>query len=74
VIGRFQIVSFFEIGVLNKVAAHFRHEEQHKAEYKQENNNSDEVMDGVVRMERNTIERYSICILVLLDLDTIGIV
>src|SRR5690606_2158502 len=61
-------------GVLKEVAAHLGNEEDHEAEHEQEHHDADQVVHGVVRVERNTVQRNAIRTLVLLDLDAVRVV
>src|SRR5690606_31369882 len=74
VLGGLQRVGFFEVGLLQEVAAHFREEEHHGAEHEQEHHHTHDVLDGVVRVERDAVQRNAVFVLVLLDLDAVGVV
>src|SRR5690606_33899953 len=69
-----QRVGDFEVRLLQEVTAHFREEEHHGAEHEQEDHHADNVLDGVVGMERDAVERDAVFIFQLLDLDTVGVV
>ena len=49
-------------------------EEQDDCEQHQKRAHADDVLDGVVRVKRNAIERLAIGIHVLFDLDAVGII
>ncbi len=60
VLGRLQRVGGIEVGVLEEVAAHLRREEDDRREHDQEDDDADDVLDRVVRMERNAVERLAV--------------
>src|SRR5690606_19565086 len=69
-----QGVGDFEVRLLQEVATHLREEEHHSAEDEQEYGNADNVLHCVVRVEGNAIQRYTVLVLQLLDLDPVGVV
>src|SRR5690606_3961651 len=69
-----QRVGDFEVRLLQEVTAHFREEEHHGAEHEQEDHHADDILDGVVGVERDTVERDAVFIFQLLDFDAVGVV
>src|SRR5690606_26198712 len=69
VIWSLERVRRLEVGLLQEVTAHFREEEHDGAEDEQEHYYANDVLDGVVRVERNAIQRHARFILVLLDIN-----
>src|SRR5690606_29070764 len=67
-------VGRFEVRLLEEVTAHLREEEHHEAEHEQEDHDTDDIFHGVVRVERNAIQRNAVLVLVLLDLDAVRVV
>src|SRR5690606_10199763 len=75
VLGRLQVVGRLEVRVLNEVTTHFGHKEHNETEREQEDNNTYKVTyRQVIREERHTIEGNTVLVLVLLDLNAIGVV
>ena len=71
---RLQRIRRNEIIRLNEVAADFGDEKDNDGEYRQKKHDADEVLDRVVGMERDAVERQTVGILLVLDLDAIRIV
>src|SRR5690606_1630853 len=69
VIWSLERVRRLEVGLLQEVTAHFREEEHDGAEDEEEHYYANDVLDGVVRVERNAIQRHARFILVLLDIN-----
>ncbi len=60
-------IGHFEVRLLQEVTAHLREEEHDSAEDEQEHHHTNDVFHGVVRVERNTVERHTGLVLGLLD-------
>ena len=61
--------------MFKEIPAHLRREENDDSEYRQEDRDTEHVLDGVIRMKRNAVERNAgLGILFLLDLDSVRIV
>ncbi len=73
-LGCLQRVGRFEVRLLQEVTATFRDKEDHDREEHQEHHHANNIFHGVVGVERNTIERNAIFVLVLLDLYAVGVV
>ena len=73
-LGRLQVVRLLEVRWLEEEAAHLREEEHDGAEDEQEHRNGLQVVHGVVRVERYAVQRDAVFILVLLDVDAVGVV
>ena len=73
-LGCLEAVCLFEISILKKEPGHFGGKKDHCAKEKEEYGDTLYVMHRVVRVESNTIQRHPIRILILLDLDPVGIV
>src|SRR5450830_927561 len=67
-------VGLFEVRFLQEITTHLREKEHDRAEHEQEHDDTDNVFHGVVRVERNAIQRDAVLVLVLLDVHTIGVV
>ena len=70
----FQPIGFLKIRILEEKAAHFRGEKQNAAEEEQEYGDALYVMDRVIGVELDTIQRHTVWPLVLLDLNAIWVV
>src|SRR5574343_49205 len=71
---RLQRICRVEIRGFEEITATFRRPEHHRGENHQENDDADDILDRVVRVERDTITRDTVFILVSLDLHTIRVV
>ena len=67
-------VGMLEIRLLDEVTAHLGHEEDDEAEHEQEHHHRHQVVDRVIGMKRDTVQRHSVGTLVFLDLDAVGVV
>ena len=67
-------VGHFEVRLFEEDAAEGRHEEHDDAEQRQEHTNTHHVLDRVVRVERDAVDRLAVGALVRLDLDAVGVV
>src|SRR5471032_3384856 len=65
---RLQRVRRHEVIGFEEIAAHFRREENDRGEDEQEYAHAHEVVDGVVRVERDAVERNALFVLLRLDL------
>jgi len=70
----FQWVSWLEVWTLQEVTTTGWEEENHPKENDQEDDDTDQIMHGVVRMERNTIEWHTIFVFLLLNIHAIWVV
>ena len=71
---RLQGVGLLEIGELEEITAHLRHEENNAAEHEQEHAYGLQVMHRVVGVESHTVQGYAVRALALLDLHAVGVV
>ena len=71
---RLQLVGDFKVRLLEEIATHLREEEHNGTEHEQEDHNTDNVFNGVVRVEGDAIKRLAILVLELLDIDTVRVV
>ncbi len=69
-----QTIRHFKVRLLKEVTPHIRLEENDGAEEEQEARHTDHVLDGEVGVERHRIQRPTVGILVLLDVDAIRVV
>ena len=65
VLGGLEIIGFFEVGVFQEIATHFRHKENNKAKHKQENRNAHQIVHRIKRMKRNAVFGNAIGVFVL---------
>jgi len=70
----FQRVCRLEVRLLDEQPATFREEEHNNKEDEEENAHAEQIVHGVVRMERNSVFGDAVFVLVLLDIDTVGVV
>ena len=63
-----------EVVVFEEVAAELGHEEHDDREQRQEDHHAERVLDRVIRMERDAVDRMSVGAEILLDLDAVRIV
>ncbi len=71
---RFQIVSLLKVGIFKEESAHLWHEEHDKTENKQEYGDTNQIVNGVERMEWNTVTWNTVFIFVFLDFNTVRVV
>src|SRR5690606_31421379 len=69
-----QSVGRLKVWLLQEQTAHLREEEHNDEEDKEEHTHAQQVVNGVVRVERDTVFRNTVFILVLLDVDTVRVV
>lgn len=70
---RFQRIGRNEVGVLQEETAQLRHVENHRGKEEHEHADADDILDGVVRVERNAVDRVAFPVQVFLDLDASGL-
>ena len=70
----FQRIGWIEVGRFEEVAAAFGSEEHDGAEHNQEYHHAQNVFHGVIRMERDAVERDTVFIFQLFDFHAVGVV
>ena len=74
VLGRRRRIGRLEVRRFHEQAAERRHEEHDDGEQREEQADADDVLERVVRMERNAVDRLAVRAQVLLDLDAVRVV
>src|SRR5690606_21589503 len=69
-----QVISRLEVRLLEEQAAHFQEEEHNNEKDEEEYRHTQQIVHGVVRVERDTVFRNTVFVFVLLDLDTVRVV
>ncbi len=71
---RLKCVGLFKVRILQEVATHLRHEENNAAEKEQEDSNTLNVVNRVVRVELDPVKRHAVSAFLLFNLNPIGVV